>query len=275
MPGILYLLDLDGTLLNTSAKLSAISRDILNNLMKCGVSISFATARSLSSALRVLDGLQPSIPMITYNGAFLVDPITGKISCKHTFAALESQYVRNVFTDAGIYPLVYALVGGQERVSWMSGTENDGILHYLETRAGDPRLRCIRSIDALYDGDIFYFSAIGEYMPLLSLRPSFHDSLSFTTVFQQELYRPGEYWLEVFSADANKGSGLRMLKELIACDKVICFGDSLNDLPMFKEADYSYAVENALSEVKQAATGVIGSNDTDSVALWLSANSIR
>lgn len=37
----------------------------------------------------------------------------------------------------------------------------------------------------------------------------------------------------------------------------------------FEIADESYAVENALDEVKKIATGVIGSNNDDSVAAFL------
>ena len=38
---------------------------------------------------------------------------------------------------------------------------------------------------------------------------------------------------------------------------------------MFKAADECYAVANALDEVKQIATGVIGSNEEDAVAEFI------
>ena len=38
---------------------------------------------------------------------------------------------------------------------------------------------------------------------------------------------------------------------------------------MFRFADESYAVSNAVEELKEAATAVIGSNDEDGVAKWL------
>ena len=49
------------------------------------------------------------------------------------------------------------------------------------------------------------------------------------------------------------------------------FGDSVNDLPMFKAADEAYAVSNALDELKNVATAVIGSNEEDAVASSLKA----
>ena len=51
----------------------------------------------------------------------------------------------------------------------------------------------------------------------------------------------------------------------------MCFGDEVNDLPMFELADERYAVKNAAPELKKLATAVIGSNDEDAVARWLQA----
>ena len=48
--------------------------------------------------------------------------------------------------------------------------------------------------------------------------------------------------------------------------------NSINDLPMFRISDECYAVGNAVEELKHAATGVIGDNDSDSVARWLEEN---
>ena len=59
------------------------------------------------------------------------------------------------------------------------------------------------------------------------------------------------------------------LKKIWNCDKVISFGDAINDIPMFGISDACYAVENAVKELKEIATGVIGSNDEDGVANWL------
>lgn len=47
------------------------------------------------------------------------------------------------------------------------------------------------------------------------------------------------------------------------------FGDGLNDISMFKIASECYAVGNALDELKQLATGIIGDNDDDAVAEFL------
>ena len=60
------------------------------------------------------------------------------------------------------------------------------------------------------------------------------------------------------------------LKEEYGFDKLVVFGDSANDITMFKIADEAYAVSNAVDELKALATGIIGSNEEDAVAVYLS-----
>ena len=68
---------------------------------------------------------------------------------------------------------------------------------------------------------------------------------------------------------ASKSNAIRQLKAHLGCDRVVAFGDGKNDIDMFEIADEAYAVSNAVKELKQIATNVIGSNNEDAVAKWL------
>ena len=61
----------------------------------------------------------------------------------------------------------------------------------------------------------------------------------------------------------------KLLSEYIEHDKLVCFGDNLNDIPMFELADECYATSNAVEKVKCISTDVIGSCDEDGVALFI------
>jgi hypothetical protein len=52
-------------------------------------------------------------------------------------------------------------------------------------------------------------------------------------------------------------------------DKLVVFGDNLNDVRMFKMAARAVAVENASDEIKQYATEIIGPNEDDSVVKYV------
>jgi len=75
-------------------------------------------------------------------------------------------------------------------------------------------------------------------------------------------------------AKATKAEAVRKLKRLWDCDKVVSFGDAVNDIPMFEASDECYAVENAVDELKAIATGVIESNESDGIAKWLKRNAL-
>ena len=77
------------------------------------------------------------------------------------------------------------------------------------------------------------------------------------------------YFLEIISGDVTKASGALEVKNIIGADKIVAFGDNLNDIPLFEIADESYAVSNAEEALKAIATGVIGSNDEDAVAEFI------
>ena len=91
-------------------------------------------------------------------------------------------------------------------------------------------------------------------------------------LLQEEIYQPGEFWLEVMPAGATKANGARRLKEGLGCSSMVCFGDGLNDLPLLQAADHACAVANSVPALRAAADEVIPSNAQDGVAKWLLAD---
>ena len=266
---MLYVTDLDGTLLNRQDRISPYSIQVINGLVEKGMLFTYATARSLVSASVVTDGLSTNIPVIAYNGVFIYQASSGTILSREDFSAEERSFVRETLTRHGITPVVYSFVRGTERVSWIPRYENDGIRRYISMRKGDRRFRAVPDAESLYEGEIFYFTCIGEKEELMPVYGIFSQDRRFRCTIQQELYRP-EYWCEIMPAQASKSCAIRKLKQLWGCTRVISFGDSINDIPMFEASDECYAVANAVDELKRAATGIIESNDEDGVARWLS-----
>lgn len=269
----LYVTDLDGTLLNTKDRINPESLRIINELVGRGMLFTYATARSLESACVVAEGLTLTSPVIVYNGAFIMRPDTREIISSLYFTEEEAGFVRRILEQSQISPLVYSFVRGRERVSWNTARENEGIKRYLSKRKGDRRLRPLEDGERLYDGNVFYYTCIGEKEELMPLYEIFSGDERFRCTLQQELYRP-EYWCEVMPRKATKAEAIRNLKNLWNCDRIVSFGDAINDIPMFRISDECYAVENAVPELKRAATGILDSNDRDGVAKWLAQNAV-
>lgn len=264
----LYVTDLDGTLLNSNDRISQYSIETINGLVAKGMQFTYATARSLVSASVVAKGLSTTIPVIAYNGALIIHPATGEVISSLSFTEEEAGYLSGVLRENGANPLVYAYVDGVERVSYVAGRENEGIQRYLDMRKGDRRFRQLPDETCLYQGDIFYFTCIADREELAPMYEIFAGDGRFRCTLQQELYRP-EYFLEIMPKKASKAEAIKRLKEIWHCDRVVSFGDAINDIPMFEISDECYAVSNAVPELKAHATGEIASNDEDGVAKWL------
>lgn len=85
----LYVTDLDGTLLNTEERINPYSIDTINSLVEKGMLFTYAIARSLSSASIVAKGLSTNIPVIVYNGTFIINPATGEKLASEGFQRIK------------------------------------------------------------------------------------------------------------------------------------------------------------------------------------------
>lgn len=267
----LYISDLDGTLLNRQDRLSPFTVETLGGLIARGMGFTFATARSWHSARVVTEGLSPELPWITHNGACFVDGKTGQRSQAVYFTHLQREKILGICGELGLWPLTYGVLDGQEKVFYLDNQpRHPGMAHYIDSRRGDKRLALVESVGELLQGETYYFTFIDDREILAPLweRVKGFDWLNLT--FQQDLYRQ-EHWLEITSQEATKAQAALRLKRELGFDRLVAFGDAMNDLPLFEAADECYAPENAMPEVKAAATGIIGSNEEDGVARFLLA----
>ena len=263
----LYITDLDGTLLRNDKSLSRYTINTINKLIKRGMSFTYATARSWHNAYPLMQRLNLTIPIITHDGALIARPDNGAIMSKHIYDANLRDLAIDTFLSHNQPPLVYAIIDGKEKVMWLKGAESPGILGYIESRAGDRRLLAVDTVEELKVGGVFNILAIGPRGSLADLAREFGDGY-----YAYLANESNEDWFALYPAGMSKGTGVKRLKNMLNADKAICFGDNVNDVPMFEAADECYSVENAVDELKRAATGIIGNNDGDGVAKWLANN---
>ena len=268
----LFVSDLDGTLLTAKETVSEYSMRLLNELIdERGVLFTYATARSLNSAAKAVWGLRQNLPVILYNGAIVMEPWNGNKLYNSHFTGTVRADIRRILHEYDVWPLVYSFLGNKERVSWLRGRETEGMKRYLSRRAGDPRLNPVDSPDELKDDEIFYYTYIDAKERTDVLHAVFEKDARFRCIYQQETYQ-SDYWLEIMPAGTSKGAAATVLKERLGAEKLVAFGDALNDRELFRAADEAYAVENADEELKKVATAVIGYSEEDSVSKFIRDN---
>lgn len=166
---VLYVSDLDGTLLRSDAKTSEYTNQVINQLTEKGMLFSYATARSYLTAAKATEGLSAKIPIITYNGAVILQNNTYEILSKNTFRREEKEEILNELLRHGVYPIVYAYLCGKEKFSYLVSKCNHATMEFLSTRKGDIRDNPVVSDHELGFGDIFYFTCIDQYGKLEEL----------------------------------------------------------------------------------------------------------
>lgn len=264
----LYVSDLDGTLLRSDQRTSAYTNQVINTLVDKGMLFSYATARSLITAKKVTRGIQAKIPLIVYNGAFVIDNVTQEILIANYFDDTVFELMDDLF-NYKIYPIVYSYIKGAEKFSFVPALCTKGMNKFIESRSGDVRTNPVNSPDELKLGNVFYITCIDDSEKLKPLYDKYKDI--YHCVFQTDIYTKDQ-WLEIMPIEASKSNAVKQLQTMLGCEKLIAFGDGKNDIDMFQIADESYAVANAHEELKKHATAIIPSNDEDGVAKWLEEN---
>ncbi len=263
----LYVSDLDGTLLASDQRTSDVTNKRLNTLIKKGLTFSYATARSFHTAKTATQGLCASFPVILYNGTMIKDHQSGAVLWQHRFSPTDAVALIDDLLGNGVSPIVYTFVGGKEQFRYMPRALHQAATAFLATRKGDERDHPVECIDELKVGDIFYMTCIGDKSRLAPLFEKYREV--YRCLFQDDLYT-GEPWLEISPKGAGKAHAAKELQRLLGCERLVVFGDGINDLDLFAVADEAYAVANADPALKAIATAVIDSNDDDGVAnrLW-------
>lgn len=261
----LYVSDLDGTLLRSNEKTSEYTNEVINTLTKKGILFSYATARSYITAKKVTRGMDAKIPLIVYNGAFVIDNVTEEILISNYFDSSVQDLLEDLFENA-VYPIVYAQIDGVEKFSFVPDLCTKGMNMFLESRKGDIRTHAVDTLADLKAGNIFYITCIDTPEKLKPLYEKYKEC--YHCVYQKDIYT-NEQWLEIMPQEVSKANAIKQLQRMLQCEKLVVFGDGKNDMDMFQIADEAYAVANAHEELKKYATGIILSNNEDGVAKWL------
>lgn len=80
-------------------------------------------------------------------------------------------------------------------------------------------------------------------------------------------------WLDIASYGVNKGNTVKRLQKMlnVTPEETMVFGDGMNDIELMPQGKYSYAVSNAIDEIKSLARYKTYSNNEDGVMIAIKA----
>lgn len=267
----LFVSDLDGTLLNSQSRISDASAQIISSLSRGGALISVATARTPATVVPLLQSTYTSIPAIVMTGAAMWNREKSCFVEPRYLSATVWIKVMETLRCCGLNPMAYEVYGDKLLHCYIHGKISVKEQKFIDQRSHLPLKRVYvngsepdadsgRHILVIALGDSRHVNRAAELLRQYDCSVS-----SYLDIFNKEVA-----YIEVFAQGVSKASAMMRLKEILGANTLTVFGDNLNDLPMMAVADVAVAVENALPQVKEAADIVIGSNDSDAVAKYIS-----
>ena len=269
----LYISDLDGTLLQNDATMSGYTAQALQAFIERGGLFSVATARTWESMLHnhFLDPVLPlPVPLVLMNGAMIYDSQNQRFVKKNIIAPDTVRAMIACAKAHGQEGLLYSIKEGYTQVYHEEITRPFiGRFYEMRRQFYGKRMVYTSDLAAHAAEEIIYCTMADSHENLAPLHEALQQLPGLNCTFYPDSYVKGAWLLECFSCFASKFNAVQYLRERYGFDKIIGFGDNLNDIPLFEACDEAYAVANAREELKAAATGVIGANTEDGVAKFL------
>ena len=264
----LYISDLDKTLLRTDLSVSEFTVKTWNMLAERGVTLTIATARSAPKSFALLKNLKLVHPLIVMDGAMIVSP-SGEILEAHALDAVMGEEIIRLGQKHNIEPFVIGLdAEGKEKFCYAKTNYLQKTL--IEEYREDKRLQKLSKIKALKQNIKIVY--IGEKAPLEAFKEHLHETMGeeIEIKFAKDPYLDG-YFLTILHPQGDKQHALATLQKMGYNHlQTTVFGDSHNDMGMFRMADRKIAVANAVSPLKEIATDILPhTNDEDGVAKYL------
>ena len=265
----LVVFDLDGTLLNKKSQLSEHTRDTLRQLRERNIAYTVATGRTLQGARNLLDNQGFTLPHIYKNGVLIWRPESDIYSHSQLLTNSEIENVVEAFVSVEVTPFIFTVDPGNRHVAYHLPMQNEAERRLATLFSQDRGMEVLPFTEMPYGAEITNVSALGAREAIESVANLVHTKEHLVAYAGTAIEGENLYWIDIHHSAASKGEAVIKLKEDLGVSRVICFGDSDNDLSMFSVADEGYAPSNAKDEVLAVATAVIGHHDEDGISRFL------
>ncbi|MFD0676469.1 MULTISPECIES: HAD family hydrolase [unclassified Paenibacillus] len=253
-------LDLDGTLLDSSRHITDRSLRAVLDCHDRGIHVIIATARPARSVRMLLpDVLLELGCIIYYNGAHTVDSI--------------HRIEDHVLIDQAVVSEIYEAIMDTSPELMVSFEAQDSM---FSNRSLSEEQKVILGFP---DGGpvpiVLTREEIGQLHPaklLLTNENNIYAELERRFANRVKLISTdGNKLIQIMSAAVSKAAALEhvLRRRGVNPEQVMVFGDDYNDLEVFKLCGHPVAMGNAIAELKSIATHITETNDKDGVAVVL------
>lgn len=232
--------DLDGTLVGSDKRISRENREAIRQMQEAGVVFAACTGRCIHEARVLLDAEGIRCPVVTDNGARVVDE-DDRVLALRTFPAEVLDAVLEAAEGCGLpWYAVHAdgVEGNLPEGHWMRLLCEEKGVPYVDRAEGadlGAPLHCV--INEVGDG-------VREAL-----------WAQFNALEGVEVTRASDRLIEILPLGANKGSGMASLAACLGVDtdRVLAMGDQMNDMAMLRVAGTAAVVGNGAADARDIA----------------------
>jgi len=269
-PGLIRLLvlDIDGTIAGASNEIREPVRQAVRAAQAKGVQVAIATGRMYQSAVRFHQAIGSTLPLLSYQGAYIKDPATEVLHRHWTLTQIMALQLLDYFEQPELRHLLSVHFYINDRLYVREITSETHL--YAERSGVEP-------------------TAVGDLRSILTAEPTKIlalcddvDVISKLLGNLQRQYTPAELYMttsvatffEAANPLVNKGTAVRYLAEEylgLKPENVMTVGDNFNDVEMLEYAGIGVAMGEAPDAVKAVANWVAPSVEADGAAAAIEA----
>ena len=270
--------DMDGTLLNNNHLIPKENLEAIKKAEEMGVKFAISTGRMYEDVKPLLDECGLRCQCIVLNGGEYIDEdgnvlegiyIGKEEACKIINMIKNEDIVAEIYTSDGLYTVntkedaltevAYRIIAFDPETSFEDAVE------IAKTHPHFVNLKYIKDVEEFLNSDI----KIGKFVAFyndeettvkVKSKLEAIEGLAITSTFTKNI--------EINNKEAQKGLILAKVAEKMGIkrEEVMVLGDSFNDYSMFTEFTESFAMENAIPQIKQIAKYITDTNDNAGVA---------
>jgi len=256
-------LDIDGTIAGESNKVNPEVIEAIKKVQSRGIKVGLATGRMYCSAHRFHDEIGADLPIISYNGAWIQNPVTGEMishrPLDHEVALELLDYLRSHEVEIHVYfnDQLYVDKVTEKTDSYI---ERSGIIVNVVDDLRNLLSQSPTKLLALSPNPSLIRSLLDD------LKQRYHNRNLYLT-------QSNPTYLEATSAHVHKGDAIKYVTEKIlglSSQQVMAIGDNFNDYTMIEYAQIGVAMEDAPTQLKAIATYTTDNVENNGVAQIIS-----
>ncbi|TDT71570.1 phosphoglycolate phosphatase [Hypnocyclicus thermotrophus] len=273
----LIISDLDGTLFNDYKFISKQNLKSIKKLKQNNIYFTIATGRNHTNAYRAAMKTNINIPIITNDGALIIDISSNKILFKKTLLPEISKEIINILKKHNLVFFTHLFNNTVYNksinfpISFYKNILNinffKSIYEISKERKNFIELNTETILKLIQNNDVFKFSIFDKtktqdefLIAKNEIQSLFSDYITITMM--------NKYGFEIIPKGISKATGIDFLCDYlnISLDNVIGIGDNHNDLEMIKHVGLGVAMGNAKDYVKHKADIITDSNNNHGVS---------